>query len=191
MHTDAGREWLRQGSALFKLVTQKRVIISTQERERGGEGREEEKGVIESFLPFSCCLFLPLYLQVWRSDTRRDWAHRARETEEREREREKERKTWRNNKAIISSSGWHLYCPPFLFSPPTMSCLLFVYPFLHFFSLDLLDCLLSRKLSPSIQSDLSLSLSLFSLICLSVNLFFFYPSPLDFVSSLLLSFHFP
>ena len=91
MHTDAGREWLRQGSALFKLVTQKRVIISTQERERGGEGREEEKGVIESFLPFSCCLFLPLYLQVWRSDTRRDWAHRARETEEREREREKER----------------------------------------------------------------------------------------------------
>lgn len=48
-HTDAGRKQKRQGSALFKLVTQKRVIISTRERGRVKGGKKSDR--IPSF-PF-------------------------------------------------------------------------------------------------------------------------------------------
>lgn len=61
----------------------------------------------------------------------------------------------RNNKAIISSSGWHLYCPRFLFFffyPP--QCHVFCsFSLSSIFGFDLLDYLLSCLSSPSIPSD--------------------------------------
>lgn len=87
--------------------------------------------------------------------------------------REGERKTSSNNKAIISSSGWHLYRsrpPPHPVPILPLHVTSFVrLPFSSIFGLDSWDCLLSRWLSPSISSarffcfpwSVSLSISFF------------------------------
>lgn len=83
-HTDAGRERTRQGSALFKLVTQKRVIISTQERGRGERGRERSDRIPSSFL-----LLPPFFLSICKSGglTPDKIGPTERERQRRERER--------------------------------------------------------------------------------------------------------
>lgn len=102
---------------MFKLVTQKRVIISTRES-KGGEREEKErvmvKGIKEWWIPVfvSSSFVFPLLLFslshvflfsicVTKSGglTPDKIGHREQEAEERE------RKTRRNNKAIISSSS--------------------------------------------------------------------------------------
>jgi len=169
-----------QGSSLFKLVTQKWVLLEP----KGGKRREEEsnsgrnEGSVPSSLLFlifltrdskiikkiktegsplcfvnlaACCLPpLCLCYQVWWSDT----------TQDRAQKRGRRKKVEVTTKQLSPPLA-DIYAAPIFFSPCYFLC-----PFTlsSLFGLYLMDCLLSR-LSPSIFFPLCL----FTFICLSVN----------------------
>lgn len=162
VHTQMqGGKWKRKGSALFKLVTQKWIIISTA----GLIALGQRSGRILSPLsssrsPLSLFTYslaaLPPPSTRW-SDIRQYLAEKARDGEERRKD---------DNK-VISSSSWHLHWPRFLLLPCQVICtftLSFIFSLLFFF---FLDCWLSQLYC--------------SLICLSISFpllsgFFLHPS---------------
>lgn len=163
INTDARRKWSRQDCALFRLVTQKWVIIRIQEMERAMVGRMKICSLPPSHPPsflYSPPPPHPYLCWVWWSDIRQAWAQRK---------KGESTSRW-NNKVIISSSGWHLYCSRFLL---LLSLPLSVYPFLPVWTwfVELFT------VSLAVLLDLDPLLFLFSFICLSVTLFFLFYHP--------------